>query len=212
MITPAFTPPVRYAILVGGLDFEQENGKLGVQKIIDELEVEFRERGFRVVPMRENVQKESLSRLLDEAQRLSMEALRLPTFIFYYCGHHGIPGFQLNNGIYDRNVLMEKLRRIRGEKLAIFDCCHAGMMGSYSGIGMTILAATQEGYLAYADRKSEGNRLLLSDGILKFMKHNPGRFPLGSLFECLNNNLTITQWQNPGIRGAKEFIFPNKEK
>ena len=44
------------------------------------------------------------------------------------------------------------------------------------------------------------------------MKNNPGRFPLGSLFECLNNNLTITQWQNPGIRGTKEFIFPNKEK
>ena len=38
MITPAFTPPVRYAILVGGLDFEQENGKLGVMEIIDELE------------------------------------------------------------------------------------------------------------------------------------------------------------------------------
>ena len=54
MITPAFTPPVRYAILVGGLDFEQENGKLGVQKIIDELEVEFRERGFRVACVSNN--------------------------------------------------------------------------------------------------------------------------------------------------------------
>jgi len=212
MRVPAFTKPVRYAILVGGIDPEQVGGKLGIPEMIDELEVEFKARGFRVVPMRENVQKESLDRLLEEAKRLSWESPRFPTTIFYYCGHHGIPGFGLNNGIYDRPDLMRKLLAIRGDKLGVFDCCHAGMMQQYSGRELAIVAATNEDYVAYAGRvdDSEKNRLLLSHEILKFMRSHPRQFPLGKMFQGIDRDIGITEWQNPEMKGSRVFIVPGR--
>ena len=202
-----FTRPVRYAVLVGGLDTEQ---KLGVEGTIHDLAKEFQKRGFRIALVT-NAIAGQLERVLTEVETLCQRAERLPKVIFYYCGHHGEPGFQLVDGIYKRDELFYRLKQIRGERLGIFDCCHAGIMNRFAGNSTTILAASNEDDLAYACTNKNGNkRLILGEEIIEFMQGNPEKFSLGRLFKEIERDLQNNGWQVPELRGDRAFQIPGK--
>jgi len=202
-----FTKPVRYAVLVGGLDSEQ---KLGVEETIHDFAEEFRERGFNVASVTKAIAGQ-LERVLAEVETLCQRTERLPKVIFYYCGHHGEPGFQLIDGIYKREELFKRLFQIRGEKLGIFDCCHAGIMKRYAGVDITILAASNEDNLAYGCRNiNHKRRLSFGNDINRFMQRSPEQFCIGRLFDETEKNLIITGWQVPELRGDRAFQIPGK--
>src|SRR3989338_8213481 len=78
-----FTKPVRYAVLVGGLDSEQ---KLGVEETIHDFAEEFRERGFNVASVTKAIAGQ-LERVLAEVETLCQRREKLGIFD---CCHAGI--------------------------------------------------------------------------------------------------------------------------